>query len=282
MLNREFRNSLELPIIGLGTYGFGGKKEIITEFDTQAIDSIKFALDNGIQHIDTAESYASGHTEDLVGQAIQGYNREDIFITTKVSPWNLTYQGVLDACERSLNRLQTDYIDLYLIHHPSIEIPLEETMKALSELQQQGNIKHIGVSNFSVALMQEADSYLENGISANQFEYNVVVRNEGQFTKNMESEVVPYCLKNNIAIIAYRPFARGKLCVPKYYPVFDKLVEKYKCTHGQLALAWLLNKKGFVSIPKASSQKHIMEAIEAQYIKISDEDMEIINNGFLI
>lgn len=250
----EFKNltpETKIPLLGLGTWGMGGKQETETTYDEESIIAIKTAIELGMTHIDTAEMYGRGHTEDLVGQAIRKFNREDLFITTKVLAEHLRYNDVVSSARDSLRRLGTEYIDLYLIHSPNPGIPIRETMKAFDFLVEKGLIRHMGVSNFSVEEMKEAQGWSQNKIVANQIEYNLLVRNRGMLSTDMESEIIPYCQQNDMLVIAWCPLARGRLLKPGF-KILDKLAQKYTRTRAQVALNWLISKNGIIAIPKAS------------------------------
>src|SRR3990172_9382594 len=145
-----------IPVLGLGTYGMGGGMSPSYSQDEKIVNAIRTAIVLGYTHIDTAEMYASGHTEELVGRAIKDFNRADLLIATKVKPANLRYQDVLAALQGSLKRLDTEYVDLYLIHWPNSSIPLEETFRALNELVARGQARRLGVSNFSLNELKRA------------------------------------------------------------------------------------------------------------------------------
>lgn len=278
----EFKNltpETKIPLLGLGTWGMGGKQETETTYDEESIIAIKTAIELGMTHIDTAEMYGRGHTEDLVGQAIREFNREDLFITTKVLAEHLRYNDVVSSARDSLRRLGTEYIDLYLIHSPSPGIPIQETMKAFDFLVEKGLIKHMGVSNFSVEEMKEAQGWSQNKIVANQIEYNLLVRNRGMLSTDMESEIIPYCQQNDMLVIAWCPLARGRLLKPGF-KILDKLAQKYTRTRAQVALNWLISKNGIIAIPKASNVKHLEENMGAIGWELEQEDIQTLDNAF--
>lgn len=215
-----------------------------------------------MSHIDTAEMYGCGHSEELVGEAISGFDRKGLFITTKVSPEYLRYNDLIASAKASLRRLRTEYIDLYLIHMPNPEISVKETMKAFDFLVESGLIRHIGVSNFSVEQMKEAQTHTQEKIVANQIEYNLLATNQGMLTSNMESKIIPYCQENEIVVIAWCPLARGRLLRPGF-KILDELAEKYYRTQAQIAINWSISKKSVVTIPKASNVKHLKENLGA-------------------
>ena len=147
---KKLTDSITIPVIGLGTWTIGGGDVADTTYDSEDISAMKTAIKLGITHIDIAEAYAGGHTEELVGRAIGGFDRKSLFVTSKVSPEHLSYDDLLASAKGSLRRLNTDYLDLYLIHAPNPDIPIQETMKAMDSLVEQKLIRYMGVSNFSV------------------------------------------------------------------------------------------------------------------------------------
>ncbi len=273
MESKTLVGDVKIPILGIGTWGMGGKYERNTTHDKEEILAIRTAVKLGMTHIDTAEVYGKGHAEELVAEAIQGFDRKKLFIVTKVSQEHLRHDDVIFAAKASLKRLKTNYIDLYLIHGPNLSIPLKETMKAMDHLVENKLVRFIGVSNFSVKEMKEAQSHSKNKIVANQIEYNLLVRNKGMWTTNMESEIIPYCQKNNIMVIAYRPIAKGELAKPGF-EVLDKLSKKYKKTQAQIAINWLISKKNVITIPKSTHIEHLKENLGAIGWKMDFEDIK--------
>ena len=277
MQYKKISHNIDIPTIGMGTWEMGGGIEPNYDNDVKDISAIRKAIELGITHIDTAEKYGDGHSEELVGEAIKDFDRSKLFITTKVAKNNCAYNDVLAAINRSLLRLGTSYVDLYLIHAPSLEIPFSETMKAMDFLVEEGKIKLVGVSNFSVKQIQEAQKYSKYKIVANQIEYNLITRNNGQYTPNVEVEIIPYCQANDILIIAYRPFAKGML-LSNEINILNDLAKKYQKTPAQIALNWLISKKGVVAIPKASNFKHIKENLGAVGWEMEQADINKLDN----
>ncbi|MEY2671942.1 MAG: hypothetical protein RL687_359, partial [Candidatus Parcubacteria bacterium] len=198
---KKLNTGFEIPVYGLGTWQMGGRNERDLSNDDKAdIDAINTAVKEGIIHIDTAESYANGHSEEIIAQAIKenNINREDLFIVSKVSGSNQGYDGVMSACKKSLERLNTNYLDLYLLHQFPKDFSLEESMRALVELKDNGVVKNIGVSNFNIEHLKEAQSYSKYPIVCNQVHYNLRVR------EIEKSGLLEYCQKNDIMIVAYR------------------------------------------------------------------------------
>jgi len=259
---------INIPLLGLGTWGMGGKFVRDENNKLESIQALKTGLDLGFKLIDTAEIYGQGLAEEITGEAIKNYPRQDIFLITKVWKDNLNYKNLLSSAKQSLNRLRTDYIDLYLIHSLNEAIPLAETMPAMEKLIDGGLAKNIGVSNFSVDLIKEAQKYLNHAkISANQIEYHLIER-------SAEKDIIPYCKDNDIKIIAYRPLRRGDIANGKYQKL-QLLAEKYKKTPTQIALNWLIS-QNIVAIPKAMSKTHLAENIGALGWNLKQDDMEFI------
>ncbi|MFH2032482.1 MAG: aldo/keto reductase [Bacteroidota bacterium] len=280
---KNLTDNFKIPVIGLGTWGIGGFMETNSSNDEEAVQSIKDAIKLGYSHIDTAELYGAGYTEALIGNAIKSLDRSKLIITSKVFKTNLKYDDVIASCKKSLEKLQTDFIDIYLIHAPNPEIPLEETMRAMDYLVEQGLIKFIGVSNFSVEQMQEAQKYSMNKIVANQIPYNLATRNINLDRNtnnvgsciNMESEIIPYCQENDIIIMAYRPIERGFLLKPN--SLLDRLSKKYGKTKAQIAINWLVSKKDIIAIPKSTSIEHLKENLGAIGWNLTDDDTKLLD-----
>ena len=276
---KELGCGAKIPVLGIGTWKMGGGMTADRTHDKEEILAIKTAIRLEMTHIDTAELYGNGHAEELIGEVIQGFNRGKLFITTKVKWENLRYDYLISAAKRSLKRLRTCYIDLYLIHGPNPDIPIKETMKALDYLVDNGLTRFIGVSNFSVNQIEEAQKHSKNMIVANQIEYNLLTRNRGQFTDNMESEIIPYCQRNGIMVVAYRPLAKGELA-KSGIKLLDELSEKYGKTQAQIALNWLISKPNTVTIPKAAKIEHIRENLGAIGWRLNEEDMHRLDHDF--
>jgi diketogulonate reductase-like aldo/keto reductase len=267
------RTGEKIPALGLGTWGIGGFSYPDYSNDELAIEIIRFAVEIGMNFIDTAEMYGAGHSEELIGEAIKGI-REKVFIATKVLPTNFRYEDVIKACERSLRRLKTSYIDLYQLHWPNPSIPIKETMRAMEKLVNEGKIRYIGISNFSVEETIEAMNALSKyEIVSNQVEYSLLVR-------DIEKDLLDFCRKNKITVIAYSPLARGELLKGKYYEFLSKIGKKYNKTAAQVALNWLIIKENVVAIPKAFSKAKIVENMGAYGWKLSDEDLKAIDEFF--
>jgi diketogulonate reductase-like aldo/keto reductase len=180
----------------------------------------------------------------------------------------MNYQDTLAALEGSLQRLGTDYLDLYLIHRPNRDIPLEETFRALNELVRQGKVLHLGVSNFNLAQMKRAQALSETPLVTNQVPYNLHNR---AYTKN---GVLDYCQQNGILLTAYSPIDRGHLVVDS---VVQNVAEKYRATPAQVALHWLICQPGVIALPMSTKREHLQQNLGALNLEISDEDMRMLN-----
>ncbi len=285
---RTLYNKEKIPILGLGTWGMGGGVMRSIANDQQEINAIKAAIKLGITHIDTAEFYGNGHAEELVGVAIKGFDRKKLFITTKVWSTHLGYNGVIEAAEGSLQRMKLKYMDLYLIHWPNFMFPLKKTMEAMDYLIDTGMTRFIGVSNFSVKQMKDAQAYSKHSdfvssLGNNIFPKHGIVTNQVEYSllhRYPEKELLPYCQENGIILTAYTPLAKGTLSQWGYNAVLDSVARKYKKTPGQVALNWLISQKNVIAIPKASKIEHIKDNSGAVGWKMSKEDFEGLSGAF--
>jgi diketogulonate reductase-like aldo/keto reductase len=253
--------------IGFGTWRMGGEMNASNTNDDKEIKAIKYAIDNGINVIDTAEMYGAGHAEELVAYAIKRRDREKLFIVSKVWPTNLSHDKLIRSAENSLRRLGSKYIDLYLIHWPNPLANMKEAIGAMEELIDKGVIRHMGVSNFGVNDVRKAmEAAKKYEIAANEISYSLA-------KKDSEDYLIPFCQKHKIKIIAHTPLARGN--VLKMREVVE-LAEKYRRKPSQIALNYLMKKS--LPIPKAVNTKHIKEIIgavgwgmdEADYNRLSE------------
>ncbi len=270
----EFKNltpAVAIPVLGLGTWGMGGGVKFNYSRDLEEIEAIQYAISKGVTHIDTAEIYAGGHTEELVGKAIKSFERKKIFITTKIAPQHLFFQNqIVTACKRSLARLGTSYIDLYLIHWPNPLSPMKNVMAAFDKLVSQGLVKFCGVSNFSVRQLADAQKHTKNKIVTNQVEYSLLVRKP-------EEELLPFCQKEAVILTAYTPLASGRLA-QKGFQALDKVAKKCGKTLAQVALRWLIEKPNVIVIPKSANTVHIDELLGAVGWKLKKEDEEYLTS----
>jgi diketogulonate reductase-like aldo/keto reductase len=236
-----------VAVIGQGTWQMEGDDE------AEAVRAIERAVEVGMTHVDTAEMYGSGRVESIVGKALRG-RRDRVFLASKVLPRNASYEGTVRACERSLRRLGTDHLDLYMLHWRGSE-PLAETFRAFDELVAQGKIRAWGVSNFDTADMEEALAIAGEGrIACNQVLYHLGER-------TIEHELVPWCEAHGVAVVAYSPFGSGDfptLRSPAGHALAE-VAQTLGATARQVALAYLTRRPGTFAIPKASRVEHVAE-----------------------
>lgn len=270
---KKLKSGFSIPVFGLGTWAMGGRDKTSFKNDEKDLLAIKNALDAGITHIDTAELYGNGHAEELIGEVLKNYDRNKIFLVSKVWKTNLAYDDVLKACERSLKRLSTDYLDLYLIHMPSPIIPIKETMKAFNKLKREKLIRNIGVSDFTVERTKEAQNYSDYKIVANHLHYNLIYR------EAEKKGLVDFCKKEDIMLIAWRPVQQGIL-TKKGTGLLDLMCNKYGKTPAQIAINWLISQKNIVTLSKMSEPTHLQENLEALNFKMSGEDIEKLRSDF--
>lgn len=270
------RSRVRIPVLGLGTWGVGGFGSRVIGGEDEAVRALRLGMDLGMRFIDTAEMYAHGHSEEVVAAAV-AEDREKVFIATKVSAENLSFERVLRSCEASLKRLKTNYTDLYQVHWPNPSIPISETMKAMERLVAEGKVRHIGVSNFSVQQTREAQAVLSKSqLDSNQVEYSLLDR-------PIEEDLLPFATKEHVTIIAYTPLGRGQISKGgrgKNWQVLDQIATKYQKTRTQVALNWLLRKPAVVAIPKAVRIEHVEENAGAVGWKLSQEDQEVLSDAF--
>ncbi|HEY8518848.1 MAG TPA: aldo/keto reductase [Gammaproteobacteria bacterium] len=258
-----------VPVLGQGTWNMerDGEREVLA--------ALAAGIDAGMTHIDTAELYGSGRVERLVGRAIAGRRREELFIVSKVLPSNASYRDTLAACERSLRRLGTDYLDVYLLHWRG-GVPLAETLRAFEELEAAGKIRAYGVSNFDVDDLEEAVSIAGEGrIACNQVLYHL---NE----RSIEFAVLPWCRQHNVALVAYSPLGSGDFPSPRTAggKVLAEIGERRGLTPHQVALAFLLQRSGGFAIPKAADTTHVLQNAAVGDVELEPEELERIDAAF--
>lgn len=263
--------NLTLPKIGFGTWKIGGGSNADPKTDSVSLAALRSALETGYIHFDTAEMYANGHAEELLGQAVREsqIKREALFITSKVMPAHLQYEQVLNSCENSLRRLQMEYLDLYLIHWPQAGMKLEDTFRALNKLVRDGKIKHLGVSNFNVKLLKQAQELSETPIVNNQVPYSLSDRS---YVKN---GVLEYCQQNNILFTAYSPIEEGRLRSNK---ALEIIARNHSATTYQIALAWVISQPHIITIPMSANPRHIQENFEAADIELTQNEIDQLTN----
>jgi diketogulonate reductase-like aldo/keto reductase len=261
----RFGSLEEVPALGMGTWQMGERPALRKE----EIRSLQRGLDLGMRLIDSAEMYGEGEAESLVGEAIAG-RRGDAFLVSKVYPHNATRKGTIAACERSLRRLGTDCIDLYLLHWRG-NVPLAETVDAFLRLQRDGKIRCWGVSNLDMDDMQELLALPDGDrVATNQLLYNLTRR-------GIEWDLLPWCGARNIPLMAYSPIEQARLLDE---PGLAKLAHELGCTPAQLALAWLLTRKNVIAIPKSSRTSHVEENHGAAELSLADEILTRLDTLF--
>ncbi len=258
-------SGIDIPALGLGTWQMGETKARAND----EIDSLRLGLDLGMTLIDTAEMYGEGGAERIVGKALED-RRDEVFLVSKVYPWNASRTGTIAACEASLKRLGTDRLDLYLLHWRG-EHPLEDTVAAFEELKAAGKIGAWGVSNFDTADMEELLTVPQGeNCAVNQVLYNLSRR-------GIEYDLLPWCQSRGVPVMAYSPIEQGRLV---HHPELISIAKAYQATPAQVALAFLLERDGVIAIPKSSNLRRVRENRDAVDLDISDEDWAVLDAAF--
>lgn len=266
-------NGVPIPVIGQGGMGLGGYFEMDAGQDQVGLKALAVGLEHGATFLDTAESYGAGHSEELIGLAVKGL-RSKVFLATKFLPEHSRYEEVLAAAEGSLRRLRTDYIDLYQVHWPNSNVPLAETMGALDDLVTVGKVRMIGVCNFSLDELKEAQKRAETRISFIQAEYNL-------FDRGIESDLLPYCRENGILVLAYSPVDQGlRHFSPSQKEYLSAMGRKYGRSSVQVMLNWLVSSGGVTAIPQTNNPAHARENALAADFTLSTEDVRALNQLF--
>lgn len=261
-------SGIQVPIVGQGSWN------LETVDENAAIAALRTGLDAGMRHIDTAEMYGSGRVERIVGRAIAG-RRDEVFLVSKVLPSNASYRGTIDACHRSLKRLCTDVLDLYLLHWPGSQ-PLEETIRAFDALQSDGKIRAFGVSNFDVDDLEAAISIAGEGrIACNQVLYHIEER-------SIEHALIPYCHAHRVSVVAYSPFGSGRF--PKRQTqaggVLAGIAAKRGISPYRVALAFLIRQGGVFAIPKAAKIEHVHDNAAACDLELTAAELAELDTAF--
>lgn len=261
-------DSVHLSSLGFGTWWIGGKDQADYSEDNLAIASIRRAVELGITHIDTAELYGNGHAEELIREAIKGVPREKLFISSKVWLTNLAHDDVLAAAERSLKRLGIDYLDLYMPHWPNPEIPIQETMKAMDQLVEEKKVRHLGLSNYWLKDIKEAQQATKNKIVAAQLRYNLQYR-------HADIDVIPYCQQHKMFMVAYRPLDKGAILADQS-TTLSQMAQKIGKTPAQVALNWVTSHPNVVGLFKTVHTERVDENVGAIGWKLSKEDIQAL------
>ncbi len=267
----------EIPKLGLGTWGIGGgPKKDPNNDDKGQIESIKYAIDNGITLIRTAHNYADGYTEELVGHAIKGYDREKLFLISCANQKSaIDKESIIEVAKGSLKALNADYFDMYLIGAINPAYPIKPILDGLVELQNQGLTKEMGVSNYRLPELKAAVEYLGDKITYSEMHYNLIIR---------EPEVggtLDYCREKGIILSAYRPLQLGQLSKPGIQ-ILDEMANKYSKSQSQIALKWLTQKDGVITMTKSEKKDHIDQDLDIFNWELEKEDIEKLDKDFPI
>ena len=255
----------EVPVLGLGTWRMGERRsERAAE-----VAAIRLGLDLGITLIDTAEMYGDGTAEEEVAEAIAG-RRDGLFIVSKVYPHNASRAGAIAACERSLRRLKTDRLDLYLLHWRG-SVPLAETVEAFERLARDGKIRNWGVSNLDCADMADLAAVPGGGnCASNQVLYHLGSR-------GIEWQLLQACQREGVMVMAYSPLGQGPLL---RQPALKSVAQKHGVDAGAIALAWVLRQPGTVAIPKAVRPEHVRANMPALHVTLDSDDLKALDAAF--
>jgi len=264
MIFREFGSTgVKVPFIGQGTW----------QMKKRGLDALRAGIELGMTHIDTAEMYTG--SEEVVAEAIHGRRRK-VFLVSKILPSNASYKGTTRACDASLKRLKTDYLDVYLLHWWSGSHPIEETMRAMEELVAAGKIRHIGVSNLDVDQLKRAQKALSREkIVCNQVLYHLKSR-------GIENRLIAYCESQHITVVGYSPFGNGDFPSPasKGGQVLAGIAKRHGKTPRQIALNFLTRRKSLFTIPKASTREHVRENAGGTGWNLDAEDLKHLDSVF--
>jgi diketogulonate reductase-like aldo/keto reductase len=261
----ETQGGVRVPAIGQGTWAMGDRKDA----HAAEVAALRLGLDLGMTLIDTAEMYADGRAEEIVAEAIAG-RRDEVFLVTKVLPQNASARGTLAAAERSLARLRTDRIDLYLLHWEGPH-PLADTFGAFEKLRASGKIRAFGVSNFDLDFMKEAWRLpTGDSVAANQVLYNLSRR-------SIEWSLLDECARRGVLIMAYSPLEQGRL---GFSDELSEVARRHDATPAQVALAWTVRRPGVVAIPKASGLAHVRENAGAAALRLAEADLALLDSRY--
>jgi diketogulonate reductase-like aldo/keto reductase len=273
MKNFRLKSGSCIPKLGIGTYSFGGEHVADRSKDKEWIFAIKTAIQLGYSHIDTAEIYGRNHTEELVGKAIKGIERSKLFITSKVYKSHFRYDDVIAAAKGSIKRMNSGYLDLYLLHSTNPEIPIKETMEAMNSLVAQKLVRHIGVCNFTIEELKEAQKWSMEKIAANQMKFSL-------WTKNpLGIKTIKFCQAHDITVIAYKIFGRGKL-LTQPVALLSEVAKEYGRTEAQIMVNWVSSKRNVVAIFSSMNPKHLKENMDSLNFKMRPADYKKIDSIF--
>lgn len=259
----------EVPAIGMGTWYMGEDPDK----RSQEIKALQTGIESGLTLIDTAEMYGDGLAEELVGEAIKPYDRSQLTLVTKVYPWNASGDKMRLSLEHSLKRLQTDYVDLYLLHWRE-DTPLEETIEMFEQLKAEGKLRAWGVSNFDAADMAELETISAN-CATNQVLYNMSNR-------GIEFDLLPWMRERQMPLMAYTPLGHGDTLKANFTknPILLEIAAQHKCSVYQILLAWCIRAGDVITVPKSGNPEHVKANARALEIKLNDEELNLIEAIF--
>jgi diketogulonate reductase-like aldo/keto reductase len=254
-----------IPVLGQGTWHMAEDPERREE----EIASLRLGIELGMALIDTAEMYGGGGSEVLVGEAIEG-RRDDVFLVSKVLPHHATRRGTVEACEASLHRLRTDRLDLYLLHWRG-EVPLRATVDGFNALRHAEKIRYWGVSNFDVPDLEELVAVPGGSeVATDEVQYNLLHR-------GVEWDLLPWCRSRKMPVVAYSPVEQGRMLIE---PELARVAARHRATPAQVAIAWIIRQDRVVAIPKASSPEHVQANRAAADIRLTEEDLAVLDRAF--
>jgi len=264
-------SGVQLSVLGQGTWQISARGAAADE----AIEALRRGIELGMTHIDTAEMYGNGDAEKLVGRLLRdgGVRRDQVILASKVLPQNASYGGTLEACDRSLRRLGTDVLDLYMLHWPGSH-PIAETMRALEKLVDDGRVRALGVSNFDVEELEAARGALRHHpLAFNQVLYHLQER-------SIELNLIPHCEKHGILVVGYSPFGQDRFPTGPKLRVLEEIGKSQEKTARQVALNFLTRKPITVSIPKSQKQGHTEENSGGAGWRLDDDEVQAIDRAF--
>ena len=265
----------KIPVIGQGTWGIKAGKS--KDYYEQWKNSLRHGIKLGMTHIDTAEAYGVGTSERIVGEVVAEYDRDEVFVTSKLLPTHFRYSQMKKAAEKSLKRLGFKYFDMYLIHFPNPFIPIKRNMRLLEELLTEGKTRYIGVSNFSVKKFQKAQECLKKPELVNN-QIRINVGHQKHIINNLS-----FYQKHGVTLTAFSPLGhRGlKNLDLELMEKLEKIAERHNATIYQIAIAWLININGVITIPKSSQLNHVESNALASEIVLSSEEMNLITQSYM-
>ena len=273
--SKKLKNGFKIPELWLGTWKmWWTTTRNYDNDDARDIDALKYGISLWYTNIDTAEMYAGWYSETLLWEAIKNTPREELFLSSKVRGDNCSYKAIKNACMNSLKRLWVEYLDLYYIHWRVSQFSLKECMRAMNELVDEGYIRYIWVSNFSTESLIEAQRHSQYPIVANQVHYNLRCR-EPELSWLLE-----HCQKNDVMLVAWRPFEYWDFISGENRDIFEKLEEKYNATPFQIALSWLMSQENVVTLFKSSTPENLESNMWALWLKLNKNDHEILSISF--